>query len=164
MILRISAIGTTRSGAFKELSDDYLERTRRLGRSLGIRDVLLHEAEAPAKLSGAARQTAEADLLLAPHDRAGSLWLLDERGKGLTSREFAQALGQLKDQGVPEVCFLIGGADGHPAALRKEVRNTGGRHLSLGPATWPHLLARVMLAEQLYRAVTIMANHPYHRD
>ncbi len=85
---------------------------------------------------------------------------LDERGQALSSRELADRLARWRDQGVSEALFLIGAADGHDEALRARADLL----LSFGPATWPHLLARAMLAEQLYRATSILANHPYHRE
>lgn len=84
---------------------------------------------------------------------------LDERGKDLSSEEFAAALGRWRDDGMREVQFLIGAADGHDAELRQEADLL----LAFGSATWPHMLARAMLAEQLYRATAILAGHPYHR-
>jgi 23S rRNA (pseudouridine1915-N3)-methyltransferase len=86
--------------------------------------------------------------------------LLDERGEALASTAFARKLEAWRDGGKREARFLIGGADGHG----DEARNAADLLLSLGPATWPHLLARAMLAEQLFRATTILANHPYHRE
>ena len=84
---------------------------------------------------------------------------LDERGKSLTSPAFAQLMGRLRDEGESRVMFVIGGSDGLPGALRARARSV----LSFGSQTWPHLLVRAMLAEQLYRAVTILSGHPYHR-
>ena len=86
--------------------------------------------------------------------------VLDERGEALGSGEFAALLDGWRDEGVGETRFLLGGADGHAADLRK----AADRVLSFGPATWPHLLARAMLMEQLYRATMILAGHPYHRE
>ena len=86
--------------------------------------------------------------------------LLDERGDLLSSLDFARKLGGWRDGGKREARFLIGAADGHDAALRA----SADLILSFGPATWPHMLARAMLAEQLYRATSILANHPYHRE
>ena len=85
--------------------------------------------------------------------------LLDERGRQLTSEELASQLEQWRDGGIRETRFLIGAADGHPAAEREEADLL----LAFGKATWPHLMARAMLAEQLYRATSILAGHPYHR-
>lgn len=86
--------------------------------------------------------------------------LLDERGRDLTSREFAVILERWRDEGVREARFVLGAADGHS----REEREDADLLLAFGKATWPHLLARAMLAEQLYRATTIVAGHPYHRD
>ena len=86
--------------------------------------------------------------------------VLDEAGRHQTSRAFAGQLGRWRDEGARETCFLIGGADGHDAATRA----SADLLLSFGGLTWPHMLVRVMLAEQLYRALSILNNHPYHRD
>jgi 23S rRNA (pseudouridine1915-N3)-methyltransferase len=85
---------------------------------------------------------------------------MDERGKQLTSSEFARILGRWRDDGVREARFLIGAADGHDEALRDKADLL----LAFGAATWPHMLARAMLAEQLWRATSIIAGHPYHRE
>ncbi|GMM91765.1 23S rRNA (pseudouridine(1915)-N(3))-methyltransferase RlmH [Qipengyuania sp. MTN3-11] len=89
----------------------------------------------------------------------GRTVLLDERGRNLSSEEFAAILSRWRDEGVREARFVLGAADGHPA----EERDGADLLLAFGKATWPHLLARAMLAEQLYRATTIVAGHPYHR-
>jgi 23S rRNA (pseudouridine1915-N3)-methyltransferase len=86
--------------------------------------------------------------------------VLDERGSALSSMELAHRLGRWRDDGIREARFLIGAADGHDAAQRERADLL----LSFGPATWPHMLARAMLAEQLFRATSILANHPYHRE
>jgi len=86
--------------------------------------------------------------------------VLDERGKPLSSMELARKLEGWRDTGRREARFLIGAADGH----EEELRGRADLLLSFGPATWPHLLARAMLAEQLFRATSILANHPYHRE
>ncbi len=88
------------------------------------------------------------------------LVLLDERGEALSSTELAKKLEQWRDRGTREARFVIGAADGHSA----DERNSADLLISFGPATWPHLLVRAMLAEQLFRATSILANHPYHRD
>lgn len=92
---------------------------------------------------------------LTPHKTV----LLDERGKAMPSDEFAALIGRWRDEGVREVRFMLGAADGHSQAER----DSADLLLAFGPATWPHLLARAMLMEQLYRATTILAGHPYHR-
>ncbi|HEU0284724.1 MAG TPA: 23S rRNA (pseudouridine(1915)-N(3))-methyltransferase RlmH [Sphingomicrobium sp.] len=86
--------------------------------------------------------------------------LLDEKGNALSSMELAKKLEQWRDRGVREARFVVGAADGHSA----EERSAADLLISFGPATWPHLLVRAMLAEQLFRATSILANHPYHRE
>lgn len=86
--------------------------------------------------------------------------VLDEGGKALSSTQLAKSLETWRDQGKREAIFLIGAADGHD----DELRSSADLLLSFGPATWPHLLVRAMLAEQLFRATSILANHPYHRE
>ncbi|MEL7488053.1 MAG: 23S rRNA (pseudouridine(1915)-N(3))-methyltransferase RlmH, partial [Pseudomonadota bacterium] len=95
-----------------------------------------------------------------PLAKGGIIVALDEKGRALSSRQFAGKLAAWRDDGAPEAAFLIGGADGHGPALIDRADVVYG----FGPATWPHLLARAMICEQLYRAVTILAGHPYHRD
>jgi 23S rRNA (pseudouridine1915-N3)-methyltransferase len=85
--------------------------------------------------------------------------LLDERGQHLSSEAFAALLGRWRDDGIRETRFLIGAADGHGDAIRA----TADLLIAFGPMTWPHMLARAMLAEQLWRATSILAGHPYHR-
>ena len=95
-----------------------------------------------------------------PLPAGGVTVVLDERGTALSSAQLAGRLERWRDQGVPEARFLIGAADGHDEAMRMDADQL----MSFGPATWPHMLARAMLAEQLYRATAILANHPYHRE
>jgi 23S rRNA (pseudouridine1915-N3)-methyltransferase len=95
-----------------------------------------------------------------PQESATRLVVLDERGRQFGSRPFAELIGRWRDDGIREVRFLIGAADGHDDALRREADLL----LGFGEATWPHMLARAMLAEQLWRATSILANHPYHRE
>jgi 23S rRNA (pseudouridine1915-N3)-methyltransferase len=97
---------------------------------------------------------------LPPPPPASRTVVLDERGNALSSEALARQLGQWRDEGVRDVRFLVGPADGH----RPATRASADLLLALGPATWPHLLARAMLAEQLYRAWSILAGHPYHRE
>lgn len=102
----------------------------------------------------------EAELILAALPTGARLVALDERGQAWTSRELADRLGQWRDQGTAALAFAIGGADG----LGRAVIERADAVLSLGAMTWPHLLVRGMLLEQLYRAQQILAGHPYHRD
>ena len=114
------------------------------------------------RISWPVRQTELPDRggALPPADGKAVTIVLDERGRALTSMELADRLGGWRDQGRREARFLIGSADGHDEAQRGEADLL----LSFGPATWPHMMARAMLAEQLYRATAILAGHPYHRE
>lgn len=154
MRLRIAAVGRLRPGPEAALVDDYLARFDRTGRALGLGPALVHEVE--ARKGGRA---AEAALLEKSVAGATRRVALDERGALLSSVEFARLLGKWRDRGEAEAAFLIGGADG----LDEGLRGRADRAISFGPMVWPHLLARVMLAEQLYRAATILAGTPYHR-
>jgi len=126
----------------------YLTRARDTGRALGFSLFALNEADErkPEKIVEAC---ADAPLLVA----------LDERGKSLSSDAFARQLASWRDAGEARALFVIGGADGLPAAVKPKARLT----LAYGTQTWPHLLVRTMLSEQLFRAMTILSGHPYHR-
>lgn len=154
MKLRIAAVGRLRGGPEADLVADYLERFDRTGRALGLGPVTLHEVE--AKKGGMA---AEAALLAKATASASPVCILDERGKTLTSPQFAQLLADWRDQGQAEPAFIIGGADGTDPDLRANADMA----VSFGQMVWPHMLVRVMLAEQLYRAASILAGSPYHR-
>lgn len=113
-----------------------------------------------AKLASAERMAREGEALLAKVPTGAPLIALSEDGRALTSRGFAGKLAEFRDSGCREAAFLIGGADGLDAAVKARAALV----LSLGPATWPHLLCRALIAEQLYRAACILEGHPYHRD
>ncbi len=154
MRLHVCAVGRLRSGPERALIDDYVARLERTGRLLGFTALVEHEVE--ARRGGA---EAEAELLARTIPPGAALCCLDERGRTLTSPAFAQHLAAWRDAGRQDAAFLIGGADGHSPALRARADLV----LSFGAMVWPHLLVRVMLAEQLYRAATILAGSPYHR-
>ena len=158
MRLSIAAIGKMR-GADAALTQDYLKRACDLGRRLGFTGPDLSEFEAPRGLAGPARTAKEGDWLTTAAEGGASI-VLDERGKNLSSEAFAAMLADLRDAGTKETAFLIGGADGHDKKVTASARQT----IAFGAATWPHMLVRTMLAEQLYRAMTILAGHPYHRS
>jgi 23S rRNA (pseudouridine1915-N3)-methyltransferase len=155
MRVQISVVGRLRAGPEKTLIDDYLTRFERTGRALGFSDVTIVEVEDKK----GSRQAAEAELLLKSIPKGAVIVTLDERGKLQTSPEFATQLAGWRDDGAPIVCFVIGGADG----LTRELRNQAHASISFGKMVWPHMLARVMLCEQLYRAASILAGSPYHR-
>ena len=155
MRVRIAAVGRLKTGPEADLTRDYLDRFDKTGRSLGLGPVSMHEVE--AKKSGMA---AEAQLLEKAIGSANPVCILDERGKVMSSPDFAGLLGTWRDQGRSEVAFIIGGADGIDPALRARADSA----ISFGKMVWPHMLVRVMLAEQLYRAASILAGSPYHRE
>ena len=154
--MKISIIAVGRLGRAVEpaLAVSYAERATASGRSLGLGpvDVVEVEARKPGK-------AAEAEVLLAQIGDA-HLIACDEHGQAMASRDFAARIAALRDQGVRRLVFVIGGADGLDASVLAAAREK----LAFGPQTWPHALARTMLAEQVYRAVTILAGSPYHRD
>lgn len=154
MRLTILAVGRLARSPEVELVKLYVDRATAAGRSLGLGPVEVIEVE--AKKPGKA---AEAEVLK-PHLSDAHIIACDERGTARSSRDFAAEIARLRDQGVRRLVFMIGGADGLDPAL---VAQAHGK-LAFGPQTWPHALARAMLAEQVYRAVTILAGGPYHRD
>jgi 23S rRNA (pseudouridine1915-N3)-methyltransferase len=157
MRLIVAAIGRARAAPEQELFDDYARRLVRQGPA-GL-TLELREAEERRKLSVEARRAAEAELLAAQIPKGARIVALDGNGKSLSSEDFSKQLARWRDDGMADVAFLIGGADGLDPALLKGARFT----LSLGTMTWPHLLVRAMLAEQIYRAQSIQLGHPYHR-
>jgi 23S rRNA (pseudouridine1915-N3)-methyltransferase len=155
MRIAILAIGRLGRAPEAALAEDYAKRAMAAGRSLGLGPVEILEIEArkPGK-------PAEAEALLAALQPGDEVVACDEHGEVMASRPFAGQIGKLRDGGARRLVFLIGGADG----LGAEALERAGRRLAFGPQTWPHALARAMLAEQIYRAVTILAGSPYHRD
>lgn len=155
MRVHICAVGRLRPGPEKTLVDDYFTRFDRTGRALGLGPVKTVEVE-DRKGGGMA---SEASLLRRALPKGALVCTLDERGKRLTSPEFAHRIGQWRDMGRSDLALVIGGADGIDPELRQEADFS----LSFGAMVWPHMLVRVLLAEQLYRAATILAGGPYHR-
>lgn len=156
MKLRIAAPGRIKSGPERDLIDLYCDRATVTGRAVGFGP--LTETEIDNRSLGSAREESRALAGILPADCR--LVLLDERGKALTSRQFCQTLEGWRDSGCRETVFCIGGADGHDRSVLPPPDLT----LAFGPAVWPHKLVRIMLAEQIYRAVSISAGAPYHRD
>lgn len=159
--MRVLVLAVGRMKAVEsELAARYLKRAAQAGRNIGIRSFEVIEIK-ESRASDAERRKLEESIAIASVIPEGAtLVLLDERGESLSSATFAERLAQWRDGGQTAVCFVIGGADGLAETLRARSRTT----LSFGNATWPHQMVRIMLLEQLYRAVTILSGHPYHRD
>lgn len=153
MRILILAVGRLKSGPERDLVDDYVKRVQPLARQLGYREISEIEVASGGGLD------AEASRLLEKIPSGAQVFRLDEFGKAQTSVAFSKTLVQLKDQGVPTLVFLIAGAEGYGQTVRDQHKRT----LALGPQTWPHKMVRVMLAEQIYRALSIEANTPYHK-
>lgn len=151
MRVTIAAVGRARPGPMRELFDEYV------GRSPW--PVTLREVDARKGLAGIALRREEGSLLAAAIPAGAAVVVLDERGRDLDSAAFARTLGRWRDDSRGDIAFVIGGADGHDDAIR----DRADLLLSFGRLTWPHMLARAMLAEQIYRAQTILSGHPYHR-
>ena len=152
MRIIIAAVGRLRDAPSRALFEDY---AKRLSWPVAVREVELKRA-----LSGPQARAEEGRLLLEAIGERATLVALDEHGAEWSSAEFAGRIGAWRDQGVAELAFAIGGADGHGGS----VLNRAAATVAFGRMTWPHRLARVMLAEQIYRAQQIIAGHPYHRE
>ena len=155
MRVHICAVGRLRAGPEKTLIDDYLTRFDRTGRNLGLGPARVIEVD-DRKGGGMA---GEAVVLRRAIPENALICVLDERGKVETSPQFAARLGDWRDAGRGDLALVIGGADG----IDPELRAQASHALSFGKMVWPHMMVRVMLAEQLYRAASILSGGPYHR-
>jgi 23S rRNA (pseudouridine1915-N3)-methyltransferase len=159
MRIVLGAIGRLKDGAERTLFDRYWVRLETSGRKVGLNPLQLVEIPENRAENIDVRQAAEAQRLVAAAADAAFIVSLDERGKPLTTAAFTALLRRQSDAGCKSMAFLLGGPDGHGAAVSAAAHAT----LSLSAMTLPHGIARVVLAEQLYRASTILAGHPYHR-
>ncbi|MGH6715350.1 MAG: 23S rRNA (pseudouridine(1915)-N(3))-methyltransferase RlmH [Bradyrhizobium sp.] len=159
MRLVVIAIGRLKQGAERELAERYRKRAGDIGRNLGFRGPDICEIPESRAREAAARIAEEASAIAAAIPPSSALVTLDEHGANFDSASLARRLGGWRDQAIGSASFVIGGADG----LSPELRGRTGWTIAFGAATWPHQLVRVMLLEQLYRAATILAGHPYHR-
>ena len=159
MRLLIAAVGKLKQGPERELFAHYLGRAEAAGRKLHLSPLSVAEVAESRAATASARAKAEGEALLAKVPSSQKLICLDPGGDALLSEGFAKLLARFRDRGAEGVAFLIGGADG----LAGEALDKASGVLSLGPMTLPHGLARIVLAEQIYRATTIFAGHPYHR-
>jgi len=153
------AVGKLKAGPERDLFERYFKRVGDLARPLGFQGMHLSEIDEGRAPRAADRQAEEARAILAAMPRNGKMIVFDERGTAPTSAQFAAEIATARDNSTPAYAFVIGGADG----LGQTLRDRADKIISFGAMTLPHQLVRVMAAEQLYRALSIMAGHPYHR-
>ena len=160
MRVLVLAVGRMKSGAEAELAERYRKRAAQAGRNLGLRDIEIVEIKESRAPETAKRRIEESIALATLIPDGAVMALLDEKGQSLGSGELAQKIRGWRDGGPADLVFVIGGPDGVAPSLREKAALT----LAFGQATWPHQLARVMLLEQIYRAITILSGHPYHHE
>ena len=159
MRVLLLAVGRMKKGAEADLAARYHKRALQAGRNIGIRDIEIVEIRESRAQDAERRKLEEAIAIANVVPDKSAIVLLDERGDSTSSAVFAEHLGQWRDGGEA-VAFIIGGADGLAESLHSKAKTVW----SFGAATWPHQMVRIMLLEQLYRAVTILSGHPYHRE
>ena len=159
MRISLFAVGRLKAGPEKDLASRYLDRFAKAGPAVGLELSKLTEVQESRASNAETRKREEAVALEKALGEGAVLILLDERGKALDSEAFAELIGRYRDNGKRDLMLAIGGADG----LDPELRGRADMVLNLGSMTWPHQLVRILIAEQLYRAVTILSGHPYHR-
>jgi 23S rRNA (pseudouridine1915-N3)-methyltransferase len=155
----VIAVGRLKQGPERELAEGYRRRAEAIGRPLGLHEIEIVEIR-ESRAHDAERRRVEESIAIANvvPDRS-ILVVLDGHGESLDSARFAALLREWRAEDRPAVCFVIGGADGLAASLNDSAK----LRLAFGVATWPHQLVRIMLLEQIYRAGSILAGHPYHR-
>ena len=158
MRLAVIAVGRLKDGPERELCERYRERALALGRGMGLTGPDIVEIAESRGRRPEERKREEAESILAK-TQPGLLIALDERGRGLGSEAFAGRIATARDSGTAHASFIIGGADG----LSEEIRDRADLTLAFGTLTIPHQIVRALVLEQLYRAMTIIAGHPYHR-
>lgn len=159
MRILIAAVGRLKQGPERELAAMYRKRAEAVGRRLGLRDIEIVEIRESRAQDAERRRVEESIAIASVIPERAIVVILDEFGTSLDSTTLARKLGEWRAAERPAACFIIGGADGVASTLRERAN----LKLAFGSATWPHQLVRVMLLEQLYRAGTILAGHPYHR-
>jgi len=155
----IIAIGRLKQGPERELAETYRKRAQGIGRGLGLREIEIIEIRESRAADAERRRVEESIAIANVIPERAMIVILDEGGESLGSAALAAVLREWRAEDRPAVCFVIGGADGLAASLLERAR----LKLAFGAATWPHQLVRIMLLEQLYRAGSILAGHPYHR-
>jgi 23S rRNA (pseudouridine1915-N3)-methyltransferase len=153
MHIKLISVGKLKSGPEKDLVDDYVSRFNKAGPSIGLRSLTLVDLASGGGLD------AEGERLLNAVPAGAPVIRMDEHGSQQSSVQFANKLERMRDDGTSELCFLIGGAAGYSKAVRQAFPD----RLALGPQTWPHRLVKVMISEQLYRAVSLLSGSPYHK-
>jgi 23S rRNA (pseudouridine1915-N3)-methyltransferase len=159
MRLIVISIGRLKQGPERELAERYRERFDVIGRKLGFRGLEIHEIPESRARDAATRIAEEGAAISGAIPPKSVLVALDERGDNIDSAAFARHLGRWRDEQVANTIFMIGGADGLSPDLWRKAK----LRIAFGSATWPHQMVRFMLLEQVYRAATILAGHPYHR-
>lgn len=160
MRVQLYAVGRMKAGPERELAARYLDRFAKAAPQLGLEFGGVIEAPESRAREADQRKREEAAKLAETIDPATALILLDERGKSLSSADFAKMIAKHRDGGARAMTFAIGGADGHAEELRQRAQMV----ISFGVMTFPHQIMRILAAEQLYRAATILSGHPYHRE
>lgn len=159
MRLTIVAVGRMKAGPETELADRYLDRLRRSGPAVGLELAGIVELTESRASAAPERKRDEADRIRAAVPDGAAIVILDETGKAIGSEDLARRIGTIRDEGRRDLAFVVGGPDGLDPALRGDATLS----IAFGAMTWPHQIARVLLAEQLYRTTTILSGHPYHR-
>jgi len=159
MRLVVAAIGRLKDGPERELAERYRKRAEQTGRRIGFRQTEVVEIRESRAADVGKRMIEESIALMNVIPDKAAIVILDERGDALGSAALAGLLQRWRDDGRPAAVFIVGGDDG----LASSLRDKATLRLAFGTATWPHQLVRVMLLEQLYRAMTILSGHPYHR-
>jgi 23S rRNA (pseudouridine1915-N3)-methyltransferase len=159
MRIVVIAVGRLKQGPERELAETYRKRAQSIGRALGMREIEIIEIRESRAAEAERRRTEESIAIANIIPERATIVILDERGENLDSAALAALLREWRTEDRPAVAFVIGGADGLAASLCERAK----LKLAFGAATWPHQLARIMLLEQLYRAGSILAGHPYHR-
>jgi len=159
MKLSLHAVGRMKKGPERELFARYFDRATASGKQQSIQPFILKEYSESKAQRAADRKRQEADEILANIDKSAMVIALDERGKTLSSPDFASMIERYRDDGAKELVFIIGGADG----LDETIRNRAQRLVAFGAMTWPHQIVRILAAEQIYRSISILSNHPYHK-
>lgn len=159
MRLTLLAVGRMKQGPERALLDRYVDRASALARSVGLTGFALREIAEGAGRLPAGRRLQEGQALRLELPPGAATVVFDERGQAVASPAFAGLIGAARDAGRAAMTLIVGGPDGIDPALR----DAADRTIAFGTATFPHQLVRIMAAEQIYRAMTILAGHPYHR-